>query len=89
MDQGRSPNWSPDGKWVVFETDRFSNEGNYGLGIMPADGSSAVTKLLGPEYNAHHPEWDREQLRIAFNKPGEGIGVFIVPEQYRPSAKVD
>ena len=56
-DNGR-PNWSPDGKKIVFQTQR---DGNMWVGIMEADGSNQ--KLLGP---GSEPDWSPDGKQIAF-----------------------
>ena len=79
-DQGRSPNWSPDGKWILFESNR--NGGNYQLFVMSKDGDDPVA-LTDPSENATHGEWSRQQDYIVFQGSNSGIATFPVPSQYQ------
>lgn len=82
--QGRSPNWSPDGNWILFESDR---SGAYQLFVAPAHGVTdpiygTPVPITAPEDNATHGEWSRQQDKIAFNGT-KGIGVIDVPDRFR------
>lgn len=81
-EQGRSPNWSPDGKWILFESNR--NGGNYQLFVMPSAGGTPVALTSGSE-NATHGEWSRQQDYIVFQGSHSGIATFNVPTQYQSS----
>lgn len=79
-DQGRSPNWSPDGKWILFESNR--NGRHYQLFVMSATGGAPVALTDGSE-NATHGEWSRQQDYIVFQVNRSGIATFEVPQQCR------
>lgn len=91
-EQGRSPNWSPDGNWILFESDR---SGDYRLYVAPAHG--AVEPLAGVPVpvtpsgiGATHGEWSRQQDQIVFNGSQsidgpQSIGIVEVPERFRMS----
>jgi Tol biopolymer transport system component len=87
--QGRSPNWSPDGKWILYESNRLTGPtGNYQLFIAEAP-SDAITEMepvpvTDPAIPVQHGEWSRQQDRIVFERGnGEALGVIEVPERFR------
>jgi Tol biopolymer transport system component len=58
----RSPDWSPDGKWVAFATDRGNS---HDIWKMRADGSAAVRLTsLGPYDD--QPSWSPSGKKIAY-----------------------
>jgi dipeptidyl aminopeptidase/acylaminoacyl peptidase len=58
----RDPQWSPNGKWILFETGR---RGNSDLGVVSEDGLSTnlLTSSPGDEENA---SWSPDGTRIAY-----------------------
>jgi Tol biopolymer transport system component len=87
--QGRSPNWSPDGKWILFESNRDTGPGgNYQLFVAPVPGLEIVdmepVALTDPSYFAQHAEWSRQQDRIVFERGnGAALGIIDVPAPFR------
>ncbi|WP_239461784.1 alpha/beta hydrolase family protein [Occallatibacter savannae] len=66
-----SAEWSPDGKWIAFASDRpgalpKSPDGKRQLWIMPADGGEAQ-QLTKMEKGIGGFEWAPDSRRIAFN----------------------
>jgi hypothetical protein len=56
--QGRAPWWSPDGKWVAFESNRCSLDGSlYAIYIQDAAGENAAMQVTDPKWNGNHPKW--------------------------------
>ena len=58
----RHPRWSPDGKWIVFESNR---DGDFQIWIMPAKGGKA-RKLTTLATEANQPVWSPTGDKIAF-----------------------
>lgn len=85
--QGRSPNWSPDGSWILFESNRLTGN-NYQIFVAQAPGGDDVrmepVPLTDPGFMAQHAEWSRQQDRIVFERGnGQALGVIEVPPQFR------
>ncbi|HEY2153755.1 MAG TPA: prolyl oligopeptidase family serine peptidase, partial [Vicinamibacterales bacterium] len=59
---------SPDGKWILFLSDR---DGWDHLYVMPAAGGAAVQITKG-KFEAWHPQWAPDSTRIAFDANEEG-----------------
>ncbi|HKS36548.1 MAG TPA: S9 family peptidase, partial [Verrucomicrobiae bacterium] len=58
----RHPRWSPDGKWIVFESNRG---GAFQLYLIPSDGGEA-RQLTTISTEATQPIWSPDGRRIAF-----------------------
>jgi len=58
----RHPRWSPDGKWIAFESNR---DGDFQLWIIPTDGGEAH-KLTTIATEANQPVWSPTGDKIAF-----------------------
>lgn len=65
-EQGRAPAWSPDGEWVVFESNRGSPNGHYALFLVPRAGGQAL-QLTSFDIHANHPAWSPDGSEIAFS----------------------
>jgi dipeptidyl aminopeptidase/acylaminoacyl peptidase len=59
---------SPDGKWILFLSDR---DGWDHLYVMPAKGGDAVQITKG-KFEAWRPQWSPDSTRIAFDANSEG-----------------
>jgi hypothetical protein len=58
--QGRAPWWSPDGKWVVFESNRPSQneaDGLYAIYLYEYGVSTAAMQITSTIYNCNHAKW--------------------------------
>jgi Tol biopolymer transport system component len=84
--QGRAPWWSPDGKWVVFESYRAdpppANNGKgmyaiylYEYGVQ----NGAAVQVTDPVYNMNHAKW------FPF-KSGGGMTPALIVAAYQPGA---
>jgi Tol biopolymer transport system component len=65
--EGRAPTWSPDGRRVLFESNRNSpDKVNYAVFVADRDGSD-VRQLTPYEANTQHPVWSPDGRWIAFS----------------------
>jgi len=60
--QERHPRWSPDGKWIAFESDR---SGDYQIWLLPVDGGEA-RQLTSLSTGATGPVWSPTGDKLAF-----------------------
>lgn len=66
--QDRRPAWSPDGRFIAFESDR---EGQWDLFLMPADGGEA-RRLTAHDADDRSPAWHPDGDRLLFESNREG-----------------
>lgn len=64
--QGRAPAWSPDGEWIVFQSNRGSPNGHSALFIIHKQGGQAL-QLTSFEIHVSHPKWSSDGKKIAFS----------------------
>lgn len=78
-----NPAWSPDGDWLVFQSDR---NGNYDLWMMNRDGTGLVQVTTDPADDLL-PAWDPSGEHIAFVSTRDGnpeIYVMDAPQAGQP-----
>ena len=66
-----SPSWSPDGKWIVFSSDRKGDGVNYEIYVMDADGGN-LQRLTNNRVNDRSPSWSPDGERIVFASNPDG-----------------
>jgi hypothetical protein len=85
--QGRSPSWSPDGRWIAFVSTRPAplpgEDTPKALWIAAASGEQAW-QITDTAFNPGQVEWSRDQARIVLGSFTHGIGVLEVPAPFRP-----
>ncbi|NLN19489.1 MAG: hypothetical protein GX162_09480 [Firmicutes bacterium] len=70
-----NPSWSPDGKYLVFESDR---DGNLDIFIVPVDGGEPVNITQHPKRD-RSAAWSPDGTKIAFESNRAGIGdIFLM-----------
>ena len=82
--QGRAPIWSPDGKWIAYESTEGIPDGKYAIFIISADGQQH-RRLCSYEWGANHPVWspNGKTLVISAVRPGSGTETRIALLQVR------
>lgn len=75
--QGRAPSWSPDGRWIVFESNRGDETNRLAIFMAHPDGSG-VTQLTDYELNANHAVWSRDGTKIVFSAERDGRNKFSI-----------
>ena len=63
--QDRHPTWSPDGKWIAFESNR---DGDYQIYVISTSGGEA-RRLTHLSTGANQPVWSPDGHHIAFISP--------------------
>jgi Tol biopolymer transport system component len=61
------PNWSPNGEFIVFASNRDSSIG-YSIYIMKSDGSEVTRLTSAGEHDDISPRWSPSGSRIAFSR---------------------
>ena len=80
--QGRTPDYSPDGKRFTFESTRCCAGGNYAIFIEDASGG-VPRQITDCSLNGNHGVWSPDASTIAFSAVIDGKqmdrGIALVP----------
>jgi Tol biopolymer transport system component len=72
--QGRAPWFSPDGKWIAFESTRADPKGElYAIFIQSARGDGPAWQVTDTKWNANHAKFYPDGQRLVatlLQKPG-------------------
>lgn len=78
--EDRDPDWSPDGKWLVFSSDRTETgeEGYTNLFLYDVT-TSTISYLTFGRCSDTHPTWSADGNRIVFSSDRDGVpNIWIV-----------
>ena len=64
--QGRTPDWSPNDRFLIFESTRGCLNGNYAIFMEPSDGGSAL-QVTDCGLDANHGVWSPDGRHFAFS----------------------
>ena len=72
--QGRAPSWSPDGRYLAFESNRVDGR-QYAIFLVNVSAGSKPVQVTDATYDAQHAKFspDGKSLIVtAFQTPGHG-----------------
>lgn len=78
------PSWSPDGKRILFSSNR---SGAFQIYVMNADGSNVreLVKSQGPEEELTKPIWSRDGSKVVFTRTRDGnVEIFTLETSSNP-----
>ncbi len=74
--EATSPSWSPDGRWIVYISDR---SGNMDIWKQPSRGGEAI-QLTNSPLDEQTPAWSPDGRSIAYAVNGGSRGIYLIPE---------
>ncbi len=73
------PTWSPDGtKIAVSGYDYTGANYNYGIYVVPIDGSAPIQRITGYDLDLHDPAWSPDGTKIACTGQSSSYGFYTV-----------
>lgn len=79
--QGRQPDWSPDGQWIAFTSNREDLAGRHAVFVVARDGAEPI-QLTEYTTNAQHPVWSPDSRWLVFSaqlpSAGEAFGLAVI-----------
>jgi Tol biopolymer transport system component len=74
--QGRQPDWSPDGRWLAFTSNRGDSTGRHAVFVVDRTGRNLI-QLTDYFSNAQHPVWSPDGTWLLFSAEAtDRSGVF-------------
>jgi len=74
--QGRQPDWSPDGRWLAFTSNRGDSTGRHAVFVVDPTGHNLI-QLTDHSPDAQHPVWSPDGTWLMFSAEApERRGVF-------------
>ncbi len=64
--QGRTPWWSPNGRWLALETNRFSKQSQVYRAVIQSPAGGPAHPITPPDVSIQHPKWSPEGRRLTF-----------------------
>ena len=71
----RDPSWAPDGRWIVYVSDRAGNADLW----KQRPGDPDPVRLTTSEANESQPRWSPDGRSIVFRSERDGGGLYVMP----------
>ena len=69
-----NPTWSPDGRFIAYDSDRG---GNFDVWVQPISGGDPFRVTQSPAHD-WQPDWSPDGTKIVFRSERDGGGLFVV-----------